>query len=149
MEIKRFEIGNEKSISEVESKLDISLPNDYKEFLHQNNGAKVDDGYFFVKDLNEHIMMDTFFGISISKKALDIIEVNNEFDGEIPSKSILIGDEPGGGLILLVNDGEDNGIYYYDHSYSFEQSSDEKNSYIIANTFQDFVDMLSTSPPNK
>ena len=149
MEIKRFEIGNEKSISEVESKLDISLPNDYKEFLHQNNGAKVDDGYFFVKDLNEYIMMDTFFGISISKKALDIIEVNNEFDGEIPSKSILIGDEPGGGLILLVNDGEDNGIYYYDHSYSFEQSSDEKNSYIIANTFQDFVDMLSTSPPNK
>ena len=149
MEIKRFEIGNEKSISEVESKLDISLPNDYKEFLHQNNGAKVDDGYFFVKDLNEYIMMDTFFGISISKKALDIIEVNNEFDGEIPFKSILIGDEPGGGLILLVNDGEDNGIYYYDHSYSFEQSSDEKNSYIIANTFQDFVDMLSTSPPNK
>ncbi len=146
MEINRFEIGNEKSISEIEGELNVSLPNDYREFLLQNNGAKIDNGYFFVKELNEHILMDTFFGANNSKKALDLIEVNNEFEGEIPPKSILIGDEPGGGLILLVNDGEDNGIYYYDHSYSFEQSSDEKNSYLISNTFHDFIDMLNTPP---
>jgi hypothetical protein len=45
-------------------------------------------------------------------------------------------------MLLLINDGSDNGVYYWDDSYSFEESDDDCNTYFIADSFSDFVNSL-------
>jgi hypothetical protein len=62
--------------------------------------------------------------------------------------SILIGSDEGEGLIMLVCDGENDGIWYYDHSYFFEQSTDDTNTYFICNTFSDFIKQLEMTGKN-
>ena len=60
---------------------------------------------------------------------------------------MLIGEDAGGGFVLLVCGGENEGVYYYDHAYSFELSNDKKNTYLIAKTFDDFMEVLRTTLP--
>jgi hypothetical protein len=88
-----------------------------------------------------------FFGIGIKKGFADIIEINEEYDDDIPKKSLLIGTDVGSGFILLVADGENDGIWYYDHTYFFDKSNDELNTYVICETFSDFLKMLETTVP--
>ncbi|RAJ37361.1 SMI1/KNR4 family protein [Pedobacter cryoconitis] len=57
MEIERFGEGDIKTIEELEDKSDIKLPGDYKDFLIKNNGARVNDGIFHVKALDENILL--------------------------------------------------------------------------------------------
>ena len=40
---------------------------------------------------------------------------------------------------------ENDGIWYYDHSYFFKQSSDELNTYFICETFAEFMQMLENT----
>ncbi|MFD2388034.1 hypothetical protein [Enterococcus rivorum] len=45
-------------------------------------------------------------------------------------------------MILIICDGENEGVYYWDDSYHFENSDDEMNTYWIANTFTEFIKMF-------
>jgi hypothetical protein len=87
--------------------------------------------------------MGVLYGVNMENEALDLIYENKEYSDDIPEKSLLIGSDPGGGWILLIFDGENDGIWYYDHSYFFEQSTDELNTYLICNTFTEFLEILS------
>lgn len=142
MKINSFKTGVGQSVDEWEEKLNIILPIDYKNFLTQYNGAKIEEGYFFVKGLNKSIMLDILFGSGLDKQSLNLEFWYEEFSEDIPENSLLIGSDPGGGFILLINDGKENGIYYYDHSYFFEESSDELNTYFIADNFTEFFNEL-------
>ena len=60
-------------------------------------------------------------------------------------ESILIADTIQQGFIVLICGGENTGVYYWDDSYVYEQSNDETNMYWIANNFEEFLNLLSTS----
>jgi len=55
---------------------------------------------------------------------------------------LVIGDDPGSGLIVLITDTERHGVYYWDHSLSFPQSREEENTYKVAHSFKDFLNEL-------
>ncbi len=148
MEIKAYKNGNSEKVKELQKKLKIKLPEDYEKFLIDYNGGLVENAYIYVKELDEYMMMGNFFGLNIEKKFADIIEINNEYDDDIPKKSILIGSDAGSGFILLVNDGDNDGIWYYDHTYFFEKSSDDLNTYFICETFTEFMQILDTTRLN-
>ena len=146
MEIKAYKNGNSEEVLKLEKNFKIKLPEDYRNFLIQYNGGNIDDRYLYVKELDEYMLMGYFFGIGIEKGFSDINKINEEYDDDIPKKSLLIGTDEGSGFLLLVNDGKNDGIWYYDHTYFFEQSNDDLNTYFICDTFTDFIKLLETTP---
>ena len=108
-------------------------------FLAQNDGAIIDEAYFYVKDIEEYIMFDLFYNI---EKCIKIYE---EFSDDFPDKSLVIGRDPGGGMLLLVTEDVGDfskGIYFYDHSHFFEASNSDCNTYFVCDTFSEFITIL-------
>jgi hypothetical protein len=78
-----YEAASEVVIQETENRLEVNLPNDYKELLRQTNGLSIDGGLFI-------------YGTE------DIVERNNtwEVDKYAPG-TIAIGDDGGGNVFLM------------------------------------------------
>ncbi|MBO0950803.1 SMI1/KNR4 family protein [Fibrella forsythiae] len=132
----------------LEEKIGFALPSDYRDFLKISNGGRVLNQVFHVDDLEQDILMNVFYGYNVSQdKVLNLLFWFDKYQDEIPEHSLLIGNDPGGGFILYIPYGEDCGVYYYDDSYFFEQSSDEQNTYFIAETFQEFLGLLKEFKP--
>jgi hypothetical protein len=147
MKINSYGIGNIENIKKIVEEFGINLPQDYKDFLLLHNGADIAEGIFYVKDLKEKILMGGFFGVKLDSdpNSVDLIYQNREYGDDIPENSLIIGSDPGSGWILLIFDGENDGIWYYDHSCFFEQSTDELNTYFICETFTEFLEMLKNT----
>ena len=146
MKVIRFKNGDIQNIVQLENEFSIDLPLDYRFFLIENNGADIEDAFFYVKDINQTIPMGYFFGVETKERAADIIKINKEYGDDLAESSFLIGNDIGSGFILLVFDGENVGIWYYDHTHFFKQSTDELNTYFIADSFSDFLKILETTP---
>ena len=139
MKIKAINKGSEAKALDFQEFLDFTLPDDYFNFLAQNDGATIDEAYFYVKDIEEYIMFDLFYDI---EKCIKIYE---EFSDDFPDKSLVIGRDPGGGMLLLVTTDVGDfskGIYFYDHSHFFEASNSDCNTYFICDTFSEFITIL-------
>ena len=61
----------------------------------------------------------------------------NAYIDDLFESTVIIGDSIQHGFFVLVCDGSNDGVYYYD-SYSLSSSDDENNVYFIANTFDEF-----------
>ena len=96
MKIKAINKGSEAKALAFQEFLGFTLPDDYFNFLAQNDGAIIDEAYFYVKDIEEYIMFDLFYDIE------ECIETYEEFSDDFPDKSLVIGRDPGGGMLLLV-----------------------------------------------
>ncbi|MDR1935280.1 MAG: SMI1/KNR4 family protein [Candidatus Accumulibacter sp.] len=142
MKIKNYGKGNIENINKIEKEFGIKLPNDYKEYLLNNNGVMIGEACFYLKELKQYILMGVFYGIGTENNTIDIIKINKEFEDDIMENTLLIGEDDGGGMILLIFDGSNDGIWYYDHSYFFKQSTDELNTYYICETFTEFMEIL-------
>ena len=139
MKIEAINKGSEAKALAFQEFLGFILPDDYFNFLVQNDGAIIDEAYFYVKDIEEYIMFDLFYDI---EKCIKIYE---EFSDDFPDKSLVIGRDPGGGMLLLVTTevGDfSKGIYFYDHSHFFEASNSDCNTYFICDTFSEFITIL-------
>jgi hypothetical protein len=142
---------DEADISAFEQKIGFPLPDDYRQFLLEYNGAKANRQVFFVKDLDQDVMLDKFFGITNPKsRSLTLGYWLQEFGDEIDAKSLFIGSDPGGRFLVYVTTGKDRGVYYWDHDNFFPQSSDgEGNTYFIAESFTEFCNSLMDYTPAK
>ena len=139
MKIEAINKGNEAKALAFQEFLGFTLPDDYFNFLVQNDGAIIDEAYFYVKDIEEYIMFDLFYDI---EKCIKIYE---EFSDDFPDKSLVIGRDPGGGMLLLVTTevGDfSKGIHFYDHSHFFEASNSDCNTYFVCDTFSEFITIL-------
>lgn len=139
MKIKAINKGSEAKALAFQEFLGFILPDDYFNFLAQNDGAIIDEAYFYVKDIEEYIMFDLFYDIE------ECIETYEEFSDDFPDKSLVIGRDPGGGMLLLVTTevGDfSKGIHFYDHSHFFEASNSDCNTYFICDTFSEFITIL-------
>jgi SMI1-KNR4 cell-wall len=140
---------SQQQIQSLEEKIGFALPQDYKNFLIQTNGGRLEDSTFYVGELEQDILMNVFYGYEVEKdKVLNIVFWLDKYNDEIPEQSLLIGNEPGGAFILYIPYGDDCGVYFYDDSYVFPQSSDEQNTYYIAETFQEFYEGLKSFRTN-
>ena len=142
---------SEEVISAFEQKIGFPLPNDYRQFLLENNGAKANKQVFFVKDLDQDVMLDKFFGLTNPKsRSLTLGYWLQEYGDEIDEKSLFIGSDPGGRFLIYITQGEDKGIYYWDDSNFFPQSREgEGNSYFVADSFTEFCNSLMEYTPNQ
>jgi len=143
MNLNAFGQATEESIGELEELLGFLLPEDYKKFLVEYNGgtSKVRYSKFFVEELNQEIPLDVLYGIGVTR-TFDLIKCYEEFEEDMLPYSLVIGDDPGSGLIVLITDTEKHGVYYWDHSLSFPQSCEEENTYKVAHSFKGFLDEL-------
>ena len=139
MKIKAINKGSEAKALAFQEFLGFTLPDDYFNFLAQNDGATIDEAYFYVKDIGEYIMFELFYDIK------ECIETYEEFHEDFPDKSLVIGADPGGAMLLLVTTevGDfSKGIYFYDHSHFFEASNSDYNTYFVCDTFTEFITIL-------
>ena len=141
--------NNETTVAAFEQEIGFSLPSDYRLFIKENNGCKVNRQAFFVKDLDQDIMLHVFYGITNStSKSLTLRYWLDEFGDEIEDKTLLFGSDPGGGFLMYITDGEDKGVYYWDHAHFFPQSSEEEgNTYFVADSFDGFIAALRKYEP--
>ncbi len=143
MNIKGYGKATQDMIDSFEKHVGFLLPDDYKQFLCEYNGGSARYNYFWVDDLDVELPLHVLYGLGLDKN-LDLKTWNDEYIDDLFSNSVIIGHDPGSGLIVLINDNEDGGIYYWDHTFNFEQSSEDENTYKIADTFQDFINGLKT-----
>lgn len=94
-----------------------------------------------MKELNEEIPLDVLYGIELDRSC-NLASWHNEFEEDMLPKSLIIGDDPGSGFIVLITDLEHYGVYYWDHAFYFEQSNEEENTYKIADSFSLFIQGL-------
>ena len=101
---------------------------------------------FFIDDLNEEVILGTMLGISENKN-FSLTDWNSEYQMELPYDSFVFGTECGGGLFVMIVSGEDRGIYFWDHTFIFDQSSVDSNVYFLADNFTNFIEKLYISGP--
>ena len=140
----RFGSLSQQDILDIENRLNMQLPDDYKNFLMDTNGGTFEQAStkpVLIKALNEEIHLDVLFGI-VDEKNLNLLYWNEKYSDEILENTILIGFDLMQGFIVLINDGQNNGVYYWDDSYHFEASNDESNMYFLAKDFEDFFNRV-------
>lgn len=134
---------SEEEVFKFEEKIGFSLPDDYKKFLLNCNGGVPEIKYstFELNDFDESIGLQVLYGLNLPQN-LDLREWNDEYEDDLLDDCIIIGHGIGFGLIVLVNSIEFSGVYFWDHSFELESSSEDENVYKIADTFKQFIDNL-------
>jgi hypothetical protein len=142
MDIKGYGKATKEMVSQFEDNIGFFLPVDYRNFLLDCNGGVPQIRYalFYVKELNMDIPLHVLLGLGLNK--LDLQKRNDEYWDDLLPNCIIIGDDPGSGMIVLINNEKEKGVFYWDHSFYFEQSSEEHNIYKVANSFQEFLEGL-------
>lgn len=142
---KKFGNANLQDILDLQQSFTIELPKEYIDFLREYNGCiveKNDSNKVFIEDLSTHINIDVLYGLNTGSTTSDIRTWTNKFKDDLFEKSIIIGDDLMHGFIVMICEGEHSGIYYWDDSYQFDESTDEENTYWIAENFSDFIKQL-------
>lgn len=131
-------------IIHIEKLFNISLPSDYVTFLLKYNGVVSNDAFneIYLKDINKNVNVDVIYGIDTGNDASNIEYWTNAYIDDLFESTVIIGDSIQHGFFVLVCDGSNDGVYYYDDSYSLSSSDDENNVYFIANTFDEFFTLL-------
>jgi len=82
------------------------------------------------------------YGLDDEYSCLEILEVINDYENDIPSNSIFFAQDPGGNMFLLICSGADSGVYYCDSSHFYEKSTEKVNAYKLNDTFDGFLKMI-------
>lgn len=146
MKIEKFESLSDSQISSIEKQLKVTLPEDYKNFLKQIGGGVVEKdevNKIVIDEIGEEIILDVLYGDNQKNEKSSILFWMEQFDGELLENSIIIGDDLLQGFLVLICDGENKGVYYWDDSYNFETSTDENNMYRVAESFKELLEQIS------
>lgn len=146
MILKKTGIALEQDITLLEKELSLKLPQDYRKFLLDTNGGVVEkdeNNKIVLTQIDETIVIDVLYGIHTGNQNADIQFWMDSLKDDLMENVIIVGDDIIQGLIVMICDGEDQGIYYWDDAYNFEESCDESNMYKIADSFTEFIQLLS------
>lgn len=134
MRLDKFGSVDAERIAQLEQCYGLNLPVVYKEFLQKYNGGIVDQGYrnpIYVADLNIHLEMEIFYGLDLDTECFDIDNWMGQYQDELPEKSIIIGNDISKGFLVLICEGENEGLYYWDDGWNYSQSEQNGNAYCI------------------
>ena len=142
IKLDKFGFANNGEILMLENEFEVVLPEDYKSFLLQENGGRYKN-LVRIPQVSEEINIDVMFGVSTNVKNGDIKQWTSEYQDDLFPNSIIIGDTIQHGFIVFWLSKDDNaGIYYYDDTYEFASSTDNMNTYFLANSFSEFLNMV-------
>lgn len=145
MAIKGFGKADIKDIKSFELKNDITLPNDYIDFLLKYNGADIElseNNSFFIEEINDNINIDVLYGVNTKDPELSIELWLNDYKNEMPPHTLIIGISYQHGFVVMLCSGEDAGIYYWDDAYEYDCSNDDNNTFFMAETFTDIANKI-------
>jgi cell wall assembly regulator SMI1 len=127
-----------KQIEDLEMKIKMTLPIDYKEFLLEHNGGIPERQLLYIPDCAGETLVDNFLGIDRING--DIFKWIRELNDDLKGIFVPIAFDPGGNALLL--DPSDSAIYYWDSARHFPVSTDEENAYLVASSFTNLLEIL-------
>ncbi|MDD2507560.1 MAG: SMI1/KNR4 family protein [Aliarcobacter skirrowii] len=124
---------NEKEFEDIENKLDVKFPLDFKNIVLENNGASPEQMSFDTLNTKERVAE---YLLSFSPKDKDnILDVFNALGDRFPKKLIPVMKDPFGNYICIDFSKEDSqNLYFWNH----ENDTLE----YISKTFTQFLDKL-------
>ncbi|MBC6315403.1 SMI1/KNR4 family protein [Listeria grandensis] len=141
--IKGFGTLSMQEITRLEKGLYLNFPEDYKQFLMNKNGGVPEENYLsmVIPSHGEEIVLGALLGINENDN-FDLESWYKEYSDELMESSLIIGTEYGSGLFVLICEGNQEGVYFWDNGQGLEGSSDEENVYKLATSFSAFVSGL-------
>ncbi|WP_238322775.1 SMI1/KNR4 family protein [Gorillibacterium massiliense] len=132
-------------IEQFELKHSISLPEQYRSFLLEFNGGRPIPKLFKISDEQGPDILRMFFGIG--EMYNNLAENIHIYEDRLPIGLMPIGNDPGGNVICIGTDEEYYGkIYFWDHEEESEDLDDISNVYLLADSFDDFLSEMYTTP---
>jgi hypothetical protein len=129
----------------VERFIGVELPKNYLEFVSAYGGFAPCASARFPLDPSSgdrEGILAHFMGIGHPRLTSNLLENCKTYRGRIPANLLPIAHDPGGNVICLSLSGNDKGnVYFWDKDYEREPP-DYSNLYLIAKTFDDFIDFL-------
>lgn len=144
MEILRRVGGNHKRIQELQLKYNFVFPKEYVDLLLSSNGGIIK--YNSVPRIgfsneNESILIKEFFGVDVDDEH-NIEYYNEKFHDDLDDEAIIIGKDYNDGYIVLFKNKESPIVCYWDEQLNMSLSNQDGNAYIIASTFDEFINLL-------
>ena len=144
----RFHSINMQDIENLEKKCKVSFPQSFKDFLLINNGGRAEKNVFPMleneHDNNEGVVSD-FHGID--EKAYYSNLEKSILYSRVPNDIFVFASDPFGNYICIGTEGQRYGkVYFWDHegeaaAFGYDEAWYE-NVYLIANSFEDFINSL-------
>ena len=139
-------LGNTMSeiqLLKIAEEMNVEFPKDYKDFLLQVNVGIPNEKYlsFFIDELKEEVILGVLLGYSENKN-FSLLDWHLEYRDELPDDSFIFATSYDGGLFVMITVGENKGIYFWDHAFIFEESSEESNVYFLKDNFTNFLEDL-------
>ena len=136
---------SEERLKAFENAIGTGLPEDYRQFLLENNGGTPKQGSHFSfvehgKKTDSRLMY--FYGLDRSRD--ENIEVQIKIrTGRMPREVIPIAADPFGNEVCLVIHGREAGVvYFWNHEEESEDEPTYDNMYRIAGSFTELLDGL-------
>lgn len=127
-------------IMEAQRALNFIFPDDYKSFLRIFNGEKPNPNILLIPDVNEKVIVESFFGIG--RKYFDLEKHNVELRHSLDMQKQFLAiacDVTNNSLIMEIEASRNPSIYYWDSARQFDSSTDAENAYLIADSFTDLL----------
>lgn len=141
--IKGFGTLSMQEIIRLEKEMQLKFPEDYKQFLVNKNGGVPAENYLsmVIPSNGEEIVLGALLGINENNN-FDLESWHKEYGDELMESSLIIGTEYGSGLFVLICEGDQEGVYFWDNGQELEGSSDEEDVYKLATSFGTFISGL-------
>lgn len=126
-------------ISEFENKYEVSLPQEYKDFLLQTNGGRPEPDFFPFSD--DGFVVTWFYNLKNGKHLLELtLELLWIAEQIVPRTLIPIARDQGGDLVCIsLNEEEYGKIYMW-------FGSTDSDPVFLAESFTEFIDALVEEP---
>jgi len=139
----------EKDIVELEHKLGVTLPADYRAFLLRTNGGRPTPEESF-GDEEFGSMMAMFYAAKHEDITVNIAQEQYAFNERIPEDLLPIGEDRGGSQICIgIGQGNFGKVYFWsmDDEEDLEEGEkpDYRNVYLLTNTCDEFRDTFDDS----
>jgi hypothetical protein len=138
----RFPLPTEDQLADVEQRIGVVFPDDYRRFILEFNGGYFDDPVIRpVEEACPEVILACLSGIGASHEYAELGEPStlSLFDDNDPPKIVPIGYTIMGGLILLdTAPGEGRGAIYYKQAFG--------DFYFLADSVEEFFALLREQP---
>ena len=136
--------ATQEAVNNFEQQVGFEIPADYKQFLLEFNGGTttVQNGKFYVEALDTLVSLDVLYGLDIDNEQLDLQKLHEEHKEGLHTNCIIIGNDTCAGKILLIDNDDEQGIYFWDQGWYADPSSQDENIYKVAESFQSFIEGL-------
>jgi len=142
---------SEARLVQVEEKIGIRLPEQYRRFLLKYNGGQpIPASFHYKTEAGPYSgsMVDWFLAIYDGEynNFESWFELCKGEQPRVPANLVPIAHDPGGNLICISVSGSDQGaVYFWDHENEAEDEPDYRNVHLIDDTFDEFLAHLKDS----